>query len=155
MARRRWRRRGRMAARAAQPPGIEDIAARAARLGITPERVLEEYARIAFASLRDIASWGPDGLEVKPSGDLTPAEVAAIAEIVAAAGSGRVYRIKLHDKKPVLDAIARHLGMRENEPDEDELSEEDGESARQLLIREFDRLAAEAAEGSGAPEPDR
>src|ERR1700687_542557 len=98
MATRNWRRRGhRAASAAAAPPSLEDVAGRGARLDdITPARVLREYARIAFADLRDIAGWGPDGLEIKPSSELTPAAAAAIAEIVAAAATGKVYRIKLH-----------------------------------------------------------
>jgi phage terminase small subunit len=142
------------------PLAIEDVAARAARLGITPDRVLQEYARIGFADLRDIADWGPgeDGLRVKPSGNLAPGHAAAIAEIVAAAASGKVYRIKLHDKKPVLDALGRHLGMLPQlDPIavEDEPTQDEAKSARERLIVELDRLAAEAAQGLGDPEPQR
>src|SRR5260370_26983150 len=107
------RRRDHNALHAAGPPAIEEVEARAARLGITAERVLEEYASIAFADLRRIADWGPgeDGLQLKLAKDLNPADAAAIAEIVASASTGRVYRIKLHDKTAVLSALARHLGM--------------------------------------------
>ena len=110
----------------------------------------------AFADLRDIADWGPDGLEVKPSGDLAEGHAAAIAEIVAAAKGGKMYRIKLHDKKPVLDAMARHLGMLPQlDPAavEDEPTQDEAKSARERLILELDRLAAEAAQGLGDPEP--
>jgi phage terminase small subunit len=159
MATRHRRRRGYWAASAAAaPPALEDVEACAARLGITPERVLREYARIAFADLRDIAGWGPDGLEIKPSSELTPAAAAAIADIVAAAATGKVYRIKLHDKKPVLDAMARHLGMLpELGPAavEDEPTQDEAKSARERLILELDRLAAEGAPGSGDPEAQR
>ena len=37
---------------------VEDVEARAARLGITVERVLQKYASLAFADLRRIAD-GP------------------------------------------------------------------------------------------------
>ena len=133
------------AAHAAGPPLVEEVAERAARLGITPERVLEEYARIAFASLRDIAEWDEKGMKVKPSCDLTPDQVAAIAEIVASASSGQIYRIKMHDKKPVLDAMARHLGMLPKAapaPHEEEQTDEDGEDPREILARKIARIAA-------------
>jgi phage terminase small subunit len=120
---------------------VEDIEARAARLGITPERVLEEYARIAFASLGDIVEWDDKGMKLKPDAD-----TAAIIEIVAAAGSGRPYRIKLHDKKPFLDAIARYLGvLPSNKPakNEDERTD-DGEDPREVLARKIARIAAAA-----------
>jgi len=138
----------------AGPLPLEEVAERAARLGITPERVLEEYARIAFSNLRDLAEWGPgeNGLEVKPSKDLTPAQVAAIAEIVASAKDGRIYRIKMHDKKPVLDAIARHLGMLEKLKSQDEQTDHGGEEAREFLLQELDRLAAEVAAEEGDSE---
>lgn len=137
---------------------VEDVEARAARLGITPERVLEEYRRIAFSNMRDLIEWGPgdDGLQVKPSADLEEAHVAAIAEIVASAKDYRIYRIKLHDKKPVLDALAHHLGMLpKSEPEviEDQLTEEEATSARERLILALERVAHEGAEGTGGPEP--
>ena len=130
------------------PPGdIEEVAARAARLGITPERVLEEYARIAFADLRHFIEWGADGrLVVKDSGKLTPAESAAVAEIVAGAAGGGT-RVKLYDKKAALDAIARHLGMfpaparRRDEG----ASPDPAEDAREVLARRLARLAAGGA----------
>jgi hypothetical protein len=140
-------------AHVAGSPAIEEIEARAARLGITPDRVLQEHARIAFASLRDIVEWDDKGMKLKPEAD-----TAAIIEIVAAAGNGRPYRIKLHDKKPVLDAIARYLGMlppTQPAANEDEATENDAQSARERLIAELDRLAAEAAQGSGAAQPER
>ncbi len=81
----------------------------------------------------------------------------AIAEIVASASTGSVYRIKLHDKKPVLDALARHLGMLppfKTGPHEDEELDQ-AEDPREFLIREVDRLAAEEAEGPGDPGVER
>jgi phage terminase small subunit len=131
-------------ARAADASAMEEVAARAERLGITPERVLEEYARIAFTSLHDIVEWDDKGMKLKDGAD-----TAAIVEIVAAAGSGRPYRIKLHDKRPFLEAIERHLGMQ----NEDEQTDNEGEEAQEFLIEELDRLAAEMAEGSEDPGP--
>src|SRR5438445_12465107 len=78
MATRHRRRRGhRAATRPVGPPPVEDVEARAARLGITPDRVLREYRRIAFANLRHILEWNGEGMEVKPSKDLTDDDVAA------------------------------------------------------------------------------
>ena len=75
----RWlQRRRRKAAQARLDETIE----RAAKLGITPERVLEEYRRIAFANLSHIVHWGDNGMSFKPDGELDPEDVAAICEIV-------------------------------------------------------------------------
>jgi hypothetical protein len=147
----RWEeRRRRKAAQAA----LEEQTARAARLGITPERVLEEYRRIAFANLSHIVHWSDAGMQFKPDGELDPDDVAAIAEIVESAKEGKPYRVKLYDKKAALDAIARYLGMVPPPlatPNEDEPPRDDGEDHRAALILELDRLAAQRAKGP----PDR
>ena len=123
--------------------GLEDIAARAARLGITPEKVLEEYARIAFADVRHIAQWDEGGLHVKTSQGLTEEDAAPIHEISGGSGGGTVH-VKLYDKKAALDAIARYLGMIPPAP-KPRMQEEPGdlaEDAREVLKRELARLAA-------------
>lgn len=130
------------------PADLEEVAARAARLGITAERVLEEYARIAFADLRHIVEWSKDGgLVVKAPNDLTDADAAAISEIVAGAAAG-TYRVKLYDKKAALDAIARHLGMFPATPRrrEEDAPTDPAEDAREVLARRLARLAAGSAE---------
>jgi hypothetical protein len=129
-------------------PDNDEIAERAARLGITPERVLREYARIAFADLRRVADWGPDGLVLKTPETLSDADAAAISEITAAGTGGRRYRVKLYDKKAALDAIARHLGMFAAAPrrQEGDMPEDLAEDAREVLARRLARLAAGGAE---------
>jgi hypothetical protein len=124
--------------------GGDDIAERAARLGITPERVLQEYARIAVADLRRVADWGPDGLVLKTPEALSDADAAAITT----AGSGsRQYRIKLYDKKSALDAIARYLGKFVPAPrrKDGDVPEDLAEDAREVLARRLARLAAGGA----------
>jgi hypothetical protein len=127
------------------PIGVEDIAARAARLGITADRVLLEYAYIAFADLRHIVEWdADDGFRVKALDDMSDADVAAISEIVPGTDPKHP-RVKLYDRKAALDAIARHLGMfplparRQEAPPDDDDQEED---PREFLARELARLAA-------------
>lgn len=116
-------------------------------MGVTPERVLEEYARIAFADLRRVADWGPEGLVLKTPESLSDADAATISEITAGAGSGS-YRVKLYDKKAALDAIARHLGMFVRPPRrrEDGAPADLAEDAREVLARRLARLAAGGAE---------
>jgi hypothetical protein len=154
MATGRKHRPGNGASRLDRPPATDDVETRAAQLGITPERVLREIMRVAFSDISRVAEWqtGEDGLQVRKSTELDPDDAAAIAEIVASAATGRIYRIKMHDKTPGLQMAARCLDMfakaaaaqNEGEPTEDEAS-----GARQRLIAALDRLAAEAAAGSG------
>ena len=114
---------------------------RAARLGITADRVLIEYARIAFADLRHIVDWGPGGVVIKPPDEISDGDAAAISEI--APGAAGTYRIKFYDKKAALDAIARHLGMFPAAPrrrDED-ASTDPAEDPREVLARRLARLS--------------
>ena len=126
-------------------PDRDEILERARGLGITPERVLQEYARIAFADLRRVASWGADGIELKEPDDLADGDAAAISEVV---GSGGTLRVKLYDKKAALDAIARHLGMfvRAPQRQDDDSPGDLAEDAREVLARRLARLAAGGAE---------
>jgi terminase small subunit-like protein len=126
----------------------DEIAERAARLGVTPERVLQEYARIAFADLRRFADWGPDGLVLKTTGALSEADTAAISEITTSGAGSRNYRVKLYDKKAALDAIARHLGMfvPPARPQDGGTPPDLAEDAREVLARRLARLAAGGAE---------
>ena len=132
---------------------LDEITERAARLGITSDRVLEEYARIAFANLGHIVEWDDKGvMKVRE-----PDELGAVAELVQSAGSGKPYRIKLYDKKAALDAIARYLGMEPllpAAPQQDELLADDGEDPRRTLARKLARLAAEDDTGRISREPD-
>jgi Terminase small subunit len=142
-------------AHAAGPSSVEEVAERAARLGITVERVLEEYARIGFANVRDIVDWDDDGIKVKRSRDLTEAQVSAIAEVVATAKDRKIYRVKMHDKTPVLGALGRAIGVfpqKKIGANEDEQADDDAGEAQEFLIQELDRLAAEVARDEGDPE---
>jgi len=109
--------------------------------------VLQEYARIAFADLRRVVDWGPDGLVLKTPEALSDADAAAISEITAGAGS-RNYRVRLYDKKAALDAIARHLGMfvRSPRPQESGSPIDLAEDAREVLARRLASLAAGSTE---------
>lgn len=88
---------------------------RAARTGITADRVLKEIAKLAFL---DIAgAFDADGA-LLPLKDMDPDVRAAlagleIAEITSPEGVaiGRVKKIKLADKVAALTLLMRHLGM--------------------------------------------
>jgi len=127
----------------AGPFGVEEVAERAARLGITAQRVLEELHAIAFADIRRIVDWNDGKLTMKTSGELSAGDAAAIAEIVASAKDRSIYRVKMHDKTPALALLTRIL---EKFAKKEEQIDDDGEEARQFLFEELDRLAAEIAD---------
>jgi len=104
------------ACRFLKTPAIADaiaaaMAERSLRTGITPERVLEELARIAFVDWRRLAAWGPDGVSVSDSNALSPAETAAVARVSTDDGWENRVAIATHDKRRALDTLARILGL--------------------------------------------
>lgn len=88
------------------------------RVEITADRVLAELAKIGFADMRDVASWGETvvdedgkpihGVKLVSSDKLTDSAAAAISEIAETPAG---LRIKLHDKRAALVDIGKHLGM--------------------------------------------
>jgi hypothetical protein len=143
----------------AGPLAVDETAAAeraAARLEVTPKRVIEALAAIAFADIREIVGWDDGQLTMTASGKLHDADAAAIAEIIASAKESKIYRVKLHDKTAALSLLSRLLGMQKNAgPNEDEPTEHDGKTARDFIIRELDRIAAERGQRSIRPEAER
>ena len=101
------------------------VAARVAELSakhlkrheITVDRVLGEYAKLAFLDIRKAFD---EGGKLKPIHDLDDDTAAAIAGLevetkVTLGDDGqvqnRLHKIKLSDKKGALDSLAKHLGM--------------------------------------------
>ena len=81
-------------------------AERARRTGIAADRVVREYASIAFANIADITD-GEQLLE-NPSRD----DMAAVASIKVKRGSGGSdCDVRMYDKLKALDMLGRHLGM--------------------------------------------
>jgi phage terminase small subunit len=115
------------ASRLMKAPAVEKALAEASkkmldRFNITQERVLAEYARLAFSDLGDAIEIDDEGTatinlaKIKDSKDFR----AAVAEInqsdikLGKDGEGGVERrtrIKLHDKKGALDALAKYLRL--------------------------------------------
>src|ERR671917_133303 len=58
--------------------------ARAERTQVEADRVVLELARNGFSDMREIASWGPDGISYKASGELTDDAAATVAGITEA-----------------------------------------------------------------------
>jgi phage terminase small subunit len=102
----------------------EEKAQAAARTGINADRILREYARIAFADIRGILEWDADGVTLKSSEELTADDAATIGEITEIEFKGKTtLSVKLHGKEKALYALAKHLGLT---PDRTELTGKDG-----------------------------
>lgn len=104
---------------------------------ITVERVLKEYARIAFADISRLAEWGPEGMTLKPRAELSPDDTAAIVELTPGIGkAGGGPKLRLHDKRAALEVIARHLRLfAARVAPAEEISDEEDREARVALLR--------------------
>ena len=84
------------------------------RHAVTVDRVIEEYAKIAFfdprrlfhadGSIRPVSDWGDD--VAGAVGGLEVMEIGNDDDMI-----GMLKKLKLIDKKGALDSLARHLGM--------------------------------------------
>lgn len=121
----------------------KEIAARAARTRLTGDRVLTEYARIAFADMRRFSEWGPQGVTLRSDRTMSDDDAAAIAEVSSSGKDEKTRtRIRLHAKRHALDALAKHLGLFSNSPADDPQSRAEAASrARDILTRRIDDLA--------------
>ena len=86
--------------------------------GITQERVLAEYAKLAFVDPRKLFREDGRPVPIPELDDDTAAAVAGVevSEEFEGKGEARQFvgytrKVKLVDKKGALDSIARHLGM--------------------------------------------
>jgi phage terminase small subunit len=78
--------------------------------GITPERMLEEYARIAFSDWRRFAAWGPRGVRFAAARDLSREDTPLIAELVDGGPKrGGLRRVRLFDKQAALMSLGHIL----------------------------------------------
>lgn len=129
------------------------------RAQITRERVLDEYARLAFLDIRK--AFTPDGalLSITDMDDDTARAIAGLEfeEVFEGRGeervhTGRIHKLKFVDKKGALDSIAKHLGMfvDRKEIRFPKLSEATDDELRALLSELGDEAAADAGDPAGA-----
>lgn len=91
-------------------------AERAANVGITAERVMEELGRVAFSDLRDVVEWGEEGVTLKASKELSASAAAAVAEVgETVTEHGGTKRVKLHNKIDGLRLLGQRMGMFEGD----------------------------------------
>jgi phage terminase small subunit len=78
------------------------------KLDVTAERVVAEYAKLAYSDITEFAEWETSSVKLKSSSDLSRQQTAAIQEI---SNTPNGVKIKLHDKKGALDSLSRYLGI--------------------------------------------
>ena len=82
------------------------------RTRITADRVLEELALVAFSDMRAFATWGPDGIELKDSAELSPEQARCISEISESVSKdGGSKKFKLHSKPEALTKLGLYFKL--------------------------------------------
>ena len=120
----------------------EAMLAREKRTLITADRVLQQFARIAFADIRQLPETG-DGLAVKSLAALSDDLAAAVVEVST---HGKGVRLRLQNRIEALNALARHLGLFDKKPNQEPPAsqhDEDRLPAREILRRKLAQLAGE------------
>jgi phage terminase small subunit len=81
--------------------------------GVTAQRIIEEYVKIAFSDIGSVVNWNELGLSLLPLEDLPPEVTAAIKEIAEKRDKEgfTTYKVKLHDKQRALKELGVYLGI--------------------------------------------
>ena len=114
-----WENASRMMARSKVVARIQQLTDQAVRAAsVTPERIIAEYAKLAFLDPRKVFDEQGDLRPVQELDDETAASIAGIEQEEIFEGSGenrenvgRLKKIKLSDKRAALDSLAKCLGM--------------------------------------------
>ena len=80
--------------------------ARSERTQIDADRVVQELARVAFARMSEVATWGPEGVTLRGSAELDEAAQAVIQEV--SEGPYGI-KVKLFNKLDALGKLFQHL----------------------------------------------
>lgn len=119
------------------------------------DRILEEYALVAFADIGDLLVSGPDGLTVKPLDSVPSALRRPVSGIsMSRTAHGGTIRLMMHDKLRALDKLSQMLGLNDSaaRPGADAPAEPMGDLERAQRLTALLRLAAAAKDGTGEDE---
>ena len=84
------------------------------RLDVSVDRIVQEYARVAFSTIKDYLSFSSEGVKLKDSATMSDDALAAVSEVSERAATEfdtRSISFKLHGKLDALAALAKHAGM--------------------------------------------
>jgi phage terminase small subunit len=90
----------------------------AERYKVTPDNIFMRTGSILNADMRNYMTWGPLGVTLKPSSELTPEQSAAVEEVTeTVTKDGGTVKIKLHSKTKAIELGAKILKMVSDKPD--------------------------------------
>jgi len=114
--------------------------ARSERTRVDADRVIRELERIAFSDIRRYMAAGNSGPSLKTIAELSDDEAAAVVELSGGTKGGN-FRLKLHDKKKALDALARHTGVFAARRAQPKNPHATAERVREVILGRLARLA--------------
>jgi len=116
---------------------------RMGELEVAADRVLIELASVAFSDLASVCSWGPRGVKLVSSDDLSQFARAAVKSVTVRPGKfGNTVTVSLHDKHAALQTLSRVLGLLRPEDDPDATNAEI-EAGAGLIEEAVERVAEE------------
>jgi phage terminase small subunit len=84
----------------------------AEKYDLTEENIFKHTGSIATSDIRDFVKWGPGGVTLKGSGELTEAQALAVEEVSETqTKDGGTVKFKLHSKTRGIEIGAKLLGM--------------------------------------------
>lgn len=79
---------------------------------LTAADVVEELRKLGFSNFGNYASFGPSGVKLKSSDEMTPDQLAAVSEVSeSVTKDGGTIKFKLHDKHAALVSLGRHFDI--------------------------------------------
>jgi phage terminase small subunit len=121
-----------------------------AKVEVTQEMVLRELKKIAFGDQRRVMSWGPRGVTLRASEDLSADDAAVVSEVSETVTQhGGSLKLKTHDKVGALKLLGEHLGLFTRKV---EVTGKDGKPLIPSALMEMtdEQLAAIASSGGSA-----
>ena len=90
----------------------------AERHKVTPDNIFMRTGAILNSDMGNYMTWGPNGVTLKPSSELTPEQSAAVEEVTeTVTKDGGTVKIKLHSKTKAIELGVKILKMVSDKPD--------------------------------------
>ena len=102
----------------------EEMRERTLKAGITVDRIIQEYGKIAFSDITRFVRWDGGEISVVDSKDIDIEHSPALQEVSKT--DGGTIKIKLHDKLAALNKLAENLGMAGDKKMSVDLTSSDG-----------------------------
>lgn len=104
---------------------------------VTRDAIVGELARIAFSDPRNVMTWGPDGVALKTSAELSSDAAAAVSEVSQTISKdGGSIRLKMHSKVEALKELAEIARLYPKDAKQAEEEQDDPLEALSESLRE-------------------